>query len=48
MHDLWLDAAQVVMPVSEPRDQHGSGDAGPLVVPDDAADLLGGLPAYGS
>jgi len=48
VQDLWLDAAQVVVPVSEPRDEQGPTGAGPLVVPDDAADLLGGLPSYGS
>ncbi|WP_426560894.1 hypothetical protein ACPPVT_13050 [Angustibacter sp. McL0619] len=48
VHDLWLDAAQVVMPVTTPHQGHLAPAEDALVVPQDAADLLGGLPTYGS
>jgi hypothetical protein len=47
VHDLWLDAAQVVVPATAPHQSHTAAGEDALVVPQDAADLVGGLPAYG-
>ena len=47
VHDLWVDAAQVVMPVTAPHQGHLAPADDALVVPQDAADLVGNLPAYG-
>jgi hypothetical protein len=48
VHDLWEDAAQVVVPISAPHLPHLSPAQDALVVPQDAADLVGGIAAYGS
>ncbi|MFC6006382.1 hypothetical protein [Angustibacter luteus] len=48
VHDLWVDAAQVVVPVSTPQRPHLSPAQDSLVVPQDAADLVGGIATYGS
>jgi hypothetical protein len=47
VHDLWLDAREVVVPATAPHQAHVAPAQDALVVPQDAADLVGGLPAYG-
>jgi hypothetical protein len=47
VHDLWVDASQVNLPVRAPRAPLRAPAPDALVVPDDAADLIAD-DAYGS
>ncbi len=48
VHDLCLDGAQVVLPVTVPRPQPRRAPYDVIVVPDDAPALMAGLSQYGS